>query len=347
MNFKKKNGIKGKIIFLLSLTNLFRKEKSKTIKLSILKKLFCYFNGFLSESYIIYDFLKNNSKYYLSDFERFVKAGNINYSYRHLIDNKLFFNMVFLDCKFLINAISYIENGRIFNINSNYHFSSIETLMKYGRHKSSLVFKPPKGGGGRGIFFFPDMNSTISEIDLKKTLGNGNYLIFNKFEQKGFSNEIYPNSLNTIRILTMYDPYKNMPFIAAAVHRFGTKKSVFVDNWTSGGISANIDILTGKLSKAVQYPFDSELKFFSKHPDTNSQIEGKIIPFWDKIKKKSLYLANRIAFIPYVGWDFVISGEELFLLEANSNSDINLLQVHSPLLIDRRVVEFYKYYGVI
>lgn len=332
---------------LVNFKTLIKKELKSGFKISFQKKLHCYASGFLSESYIIYNFSKNKKSDYLSDFKRFIKTNQINFTNVKLLDNKLFFDRIFETEKYFIKAIAYVENGKVYSLNTSYNFPDIASLLLYAKEKSPLLIKPITGGGGKGIIIINGKNPNYNEIKFKNILERGNYLIYNRFSQIGFSNLIFPSSLNTIRVLTMYDPYRNKPFIAAAVHRFGTSDSGYIDNWTAGGICADIDISTGKLSKAVQFPFRGKLNYYSEHPETFVKIEGKIIPEWKEIKDLALKLAKKMAFLPYIGWDFILSGDEIFLLEANSNTDVNLLQVHKPLLINDRIKKFYKYYGVI
>lgn len=52
----------------------------------------------------------------------------------------------------------------------------------------------------------------------------------------------------------------------------------------------------------------------------------------------------QIPFMPLCGWDIVISGKNIYLQELNYNPDIYLGQILKPLLLDKRVKEFYDYY---
>jgi hypothetical protein len=50
----------------------------------------------------------------------------------------------------------------------------------------------------------------------------------------------------------------------------------------------------------------------------------------------------------YVGWDVVVddAGSPV-IIEANKNTDVNLLQVHGGLLVEPRVRQFYQAVGVL
>jgi hypothetical protein len=79
----------------------------------------------------------------------------------------------------------------------------------------------------------------------------------------------------------------------------------------------------------------------------NLKFEGLRIDNWEEIKSYVLNLSQQYFYIPYIGWDIVPMGDDFMILEANSNSDVNLLQIHGGLLKDERVREFYKYHQVI
>jgi len=96
------------------------------------------------------------------------------------------------------------------------------------------------------------------------------------------------------------------------------------------------------MGKAVAYPRKGALQWHSAHPDTNVPIEGVVVPNWENVKNEVLRLAKNISMIHYIGWDVVLSNNDIFILEANTNSDVNLLQVHKPLLTIPGVLEFFK-----
>jgi hypothetical protein len=213
-----------------------------------------------------------------------------------------------------------------------------------------------KGAGGTGLFIFHKINDneyiirdrSISLHDLMKKFNQINEsLIYRRFEQEGTIGKIYPGSLNTLRILTMIDPETESSFIAVAVLRFGTSKSNDVDNWSQGGINTKVDIETGIMGKAAQYPYSGKMIWFKKHPDTGEQINGVKVPNWNEVKNMILDYANQFSFIPYIGWDVVVSGNQVLILEANTNSGIKFLQLHKPLLKDIRIQKFYNYHKII
>lgn len=131
-----------------------------------------------------------------------------------------------------------------------------------------------------------------------------------------------------------------MLFIPIAVYRIGTKQSSPADNWTQGGISALIDIETGRIGKGVIYPRNGKKYFLKNIRKLVQELKGNLIPNWDKIKEL-LNASNKNKYIKYIGWDVVITDEGIKVIEGNC-SDMNLLQVHKPILGDVRVRSFFS-----
>lgn len=344
------NNLKSRGLKVMNLIRLILKEIKSEVSTTFSQKAYCYLKGFLAESSIVYNFKQSGSQNYLSDYARFIKTPFIDINYSYLIDNKFLFDLYFSNT---IKSIGLIDSGLLFGRGvAKPVYPVIQEKLNSGK---GLVLKPLMGGGGSGILFISLNNNQLMvngyvnrDTELSLTLSSLNqYVLYDHFNQKGFSRHFYTHSLNTLRVLTMINPITNEPFIPITVHRFGTSRSGNVDNWSSGGICSEIDLETGKLSKAVGYPIKGKLEWHSSHPDSGVQIEGEIVPNWENIKQFVLEAAKKTAMIPYIGWDIVLSNEEIYILEANSNSDVNLLQVHRPLLSIPGVKEFFKYHKVL
>ena len=128
------------------------------------------------------------------------------------------------------------------------------------------------------------------------------------------------------------DNEKNCADLLYAMHRFGTSRSQFVDNVSSGGIFAQIDIETGVMTKAkTLFTSDYTSKGFCTHPDTKSQIEGVKIPNWEEIVDRLLYAHQCFPYYKFFAWDVTIDEKgEPWILEINRGSDLNSQSI-SPL----------------
>lgn len=338
-----------------SARNLISKEIKTPFALDYSKRFRMWSKGFLSESYVIYSLDRNDIKDYLSDYNRFVKSSRINGKYAVVLNNKLLFRDVMGGfCPNFPEIYGLIQNGDILFLRQREGAAGSPDLEDYLQKDGGLVFKPVAGGGGAGVIVVQNrsgkllMNETETTLDAVRQVirGLNNYMMVEYVKQAIYSSGIFHKTTNTIRVLTMWDLKINRPFVAAAVHRFGTEKTS-VDNWTQGGLSAKVELETGKLGAGVTYPSSGELVWHDFHPATGSRIKGVQIPYWPSAKEKIIALAGAFPHIPYIGWDIVMQEGDFKIIEGNNYTDVNLLQVHGPLLRDRRVRRFYKEYAVI
>lgn len=331
---------------------LMSEELKSKSNVNVFKKIWCLINGFSSSKYEIYNLKKNNYKWYLSDFAR-RKTAKINGSYSLIINDKRLFDKIFTIGNLTARIYGEIKNGDIILENKKRSFNHL--IAKITKH-SSLIIKKLQGGGGKGIYRVSCKEKTLylddTPITRKKfkefTETLSNHLIMENLTQASYSNEIYSGTINSIRIITMIDPTTNEPFIPIAVHKFGSEKTKPVDNVWKGGMTALIDLESGRLGKsAYHHENNNKIEWKAAHPDTNKVIEGTIIPNWQRVIDKILEVARFEDNLKYVGWDVVVTDSGIKIIEGNNYSDVNILQIHQPLLKDERVKKFYRYHGII
>jgi Sugar-transfer associated ATP-grasp len=227
--------------------------------------------------------------------------------------------------------------------------------------------KPEDGLRGEGLFmleyrngeFHTQRGRDVRRFDLDaflRSTGNQNgrtpgaMLIERRLEQGAFWGGLFPESANTLRLLTLWTPGDPVPFVARAVQRIGTADTVPTDNWSGGGISAPVDLASGTLGEGRMHPLKGKRaeQRFTHHPDTGAQIAGAVLPGWDRVMDTVLRAAASVPFNRMAGWDILVDAEGVpVILEANGNSDVNLLQVHGGLLAEPRIRRFYAAFGVL
>ena len=229
-------------------------------------------------------------------------------------------------------------------------------LIEVIKAQRDIIIKKMVGGGGKGIFKISHLNNDMYMDDEKVSYEKfesfisslERHIIQQYIIQASYSNNIYSGTINTIRILTMRDPDTKEAFIATAVHKFGSEKTKPVDNVWKGGMTALVDLDTGVLQQAAYHHSNNKkIEWKETHPDTNEKIEGTVIPNWENVKSTILNLTNELSYLNYVGWDAVVTDEGVKVIEGNNYSDVNILQIHQPLLNNEKVKRFYKYYGII
>ncbi len=340
---------------LIHLVELYKKELKSPIKVRISDKLRMWKSGFLSESYLIYALQNHNQSEYLSDYARFVRTPEINGRYSAVLNDKLYFACVLHDFEQYSPQLYALIAHRRTHFFDRTIAKNAPTIMELCMMKGSIVLKPLGGGGGEGVLVMRINNGEIvvngkavSSETLPSLLGHlEDYLVTEFIDQHEYSSTIFPSTTNTIRAVTMWDDEEGEPFLAVAVHRFGRRSSGHVDNWTLGGLSVPIDLESGELGKGVSYPVSGELLFYERHPDTQEQIEGVRIPHWEFVKSTILEIAGALSFVPYIGWDIIVTEKAFKIIEGNNRTDVNLLQVHGPLLRQERIRKFYQKRGVL
>jgi len=310
--------------------------------------------GFYGESYVVYGLDKNDKKQYLTDYARF-RTRFINSDYKILLKDKDVFQKLMSQYLDVPKTIGTVKRGVIHTPDGK-DIISFPQFMEILRGYGKLIIKPLLGSGGFNVYllrisgqdiFINDKPATSAELEARLAASN-HYLISEVIEQARYSAGIFPDSANTIRLITMLDPVTGEPFIPAAVHRFGVTRSVPADNWAQGGVCAEIDLETGIMSKAVSLCLaKNALEWHSVHPETKAPIEGVKVTGWEDLRGKMLSVAGNFPYLNYIGWDLVVTDTGLKVIEGNSFCGINTLQAHRGLLTDPKARAFYKYHKVI
>lgn len=320
------------------------------------KIVWCYFNGFLPKEYFAFNLAKNKPDKYLSRLNNIRKA-TINGEYSHLMGDKILFEKHLktvikgIENLDVVENIGYIDKGCFKSLKKDVEsekFSSLIALLE----KNDLILKPVSGSRGRGVLLLQKSEDhylldfkkySLSQLELFFSTLN-HYLIQERFVQKGFSHDIYPGSLNCLRVCTMMDPHTNEPFIPYALHRFGSCDSGYTDNSSLGGISAVIGH-DGRLEKARTLNRNGVIEIYESHPLTNKPIYNEKVPNWEQISESLLEMVRRMPYLKNIGWDVVLSDNKAYILEGNIGPGVNIIQVHKPMVEIPRAWEFFQYHG--
>jgi hypothetical protein len=314
-------------------------------------------HGFLSRSAVLYDLDHNDPADYVSDAQRYIGTRRmVHPRLQDVINNKLTTHLLLqrLDVQTAALEGVYWRGG--------VHLFPGEDRKALAEYLSGLpvdkrvFFKPLGGAEGKNLFSIrrtPDgfrMNGTDVRLAAARAaieLDKRPMIVEAGVEQHAAQRALFAETTNTIRLLTMLDMTDRSPFIVLAVQRIGARSSGPVDNWSQGGLSARIDLDTGRLGRATRLPERDGLQWFSGHPDTGAPIEGQLVPHWELVKETVLRAARAISFLEYVGWDIIVTEDGPVVLEANINSGMNVLQVHKPLLADPRARAYLAKRGVV
>lgn len=201
-------------------------------------------------------------------------------------------------------------------------FKSFDSFLK----TNSVVFiKEVNGFRGVGVSRFETSKLNFKSLYEKLTKDKSfHYIVEEEITQISSLKRFHPWSINTIRIVTLYDNVNDVVHIINARIRIGNNKNN-VDNLHYGGIGANIDISTGIINTEGR---DSKNNKYICHPITGVQIVGFQIPYWNECIEYAKKAARHIPNVRYIGWDIVIKEDGSFILiEANDNADHDFQQL--------------------
>ncbi|SDQ10534.1 sugar-transfer associated ATP-grasp domain-containing protein [Halopelagius longus] len=330
---------------------VFEWTKGRKVPLEPRSRLRMLRHGFLSSSYYLYGFdERRNYDDYVSEYEKMAYTAHINGRTRTYLDDKFQFYSAMRSRGFgdrLPELFGAIDGGR-----ADVEDVGADRVLELLDGGERLVLKSATGAGGSGVYIcraaddgegYVVNGDAASASEVRSVVSSvERYLVTEYNEQADYAAAVYPDSPNTVRVMTMH-PGDDDAFVAAVVHRFGTAASGGVDNWSRGGIACEVDEATGELRRATRYPFDGELRWFEAHPDTDATIEGRSVPGWERVREGVLELAEAFPDMPYVGWDLLVTEPgEFVVLEGNNQSDVDLVQANRPLLTDDRVCDFYE-----
>ncbi len=227
--------------------------------------------------------------------------------------------------------------------------TSLEDFLLFVKRQDRVLFKPNFGSCGRGIFTarYSDGEDTLTEIYDKLIFEsiNANNPRHRGTICEGFIVQhpelarLYPDSVNTVRVLTLNNG-REVKLIAATL-RMGNGENVF-DNLSAGGIGASVDLETGVL---YTFGMDFDKNRYVCHPETGTQIIGFRVPHWEKLVSLIKEAGTRIPEFAVVGWDIAITEQEPVFIEFNGSSGTNIVQFFDQIPKGKEIMEYIKKHG--
>ena len=345
MNFCRK-ALKKIKLFVLYWTRIVFVRNN--FKVPFLTKVRANLNGYLGDQYILYDFKLTDKNEYLSEFDWY-RSRYINEPFDFAFNNKV------VCAEMLKHHIRFSQNYYIINKGVLHDFEngpiSYDVVFDKIKEEGKLVIKPFAMGKGNGVHllsyedgkYYMDMVEKTRE-ELETYLKKLNMYVFCEYiHQHPYSDQLYDKTTNTIRFITMRDIDTHEMKVFRAVQRIGRKETIPVDNGSKGGLVANIDLETGMLSEAKCL---KELGSWEIHPDSGNPIKGVVIPNWNGIKKEILDVCKKIPYMDFMAWDLLITEEGPCVIEINTSSGINIIQLWGGQK-QGELGDFFRHYNVI
>lgn len=201
--------------------------------------------------------------------------------------------------------------------------ATIEDMKAFLTKHEDLLIKPKTESCGIGIKVIHS-NGAQDANSILNTYKGKNVLAEEVLIQEGSVNALHPESLNTLRIVTVRLNDADVRVMNANI-RIGIDERI-QDNFHQEGIAASVDVGTGIVNSAG---CDMHLNRHLVHPVTKEKIIGYQIPQWDEAIELAKQVALVVPEVSYVGWDIATScrGYGVVLIEGNPDSDTDVQQM--------------------
>lgn len=278
---------------------------------------------------------KKNYKDFISDFE-FHKGHPWNGAYSGIIDNKIYLPFLFKDYgEYIPDFYYYKDEYGFLSLSNGACKCRINTkeFLNFLKMEKRLVLKHTYSEVGRGFLLLDYVDSNkyhvndkdIDENDLIYLLDSlRDYVVQEYIVQHDAVAKINPSSLNTLRLLLVWNPNLNSFVVGRCFQRFGCNGNV-VDNLGSGnGILVYVDPVSGKYCNYGVMNVRGEGDIFVeniKHPNSGYLFKGNEVVNYNIIKEQIIKIFNAISFLKFVALDVAITNDGFKIIETNSYPD--------------------------
>ncbi len=291
-------------------------------------------------------------RYHLFIPKRFSKAeyflaANVGSSFFDLINRD---KETLIEDKLNVEKIlisSSLPTIKTFAVVDRKNFISIKGA-EYRLLDKNMILKPNDGMLGRDIYFIEycgdkkyklcdeivgedEVNNFVSELSMSCV-----YLMQPCLKNHTLLEKFAPKSVSSIRLVTGMWSSGDVEIVYAVLKI--PAKGQITDNFAGGGFSAAIDLNSGMVGRAVSKKILS--KFVTKHPDTEEQIKGIKIPFWDELKRVGVCAHKAFPGFVFLGWDIAVTNDGPVIIETNGNMAVDILQ--TPELCPLGLTNFSK-----
>ncbi len=307
----------------------FRTNKETSLK----QKLWAYSHGFISYRLIQYGITEHNYENYISDFE-YKWLRHINPKYRKWMEDKITVKYIVSDFneyfpEYYYHIICKNGNNKVISMMDlpDGYTNTFDEIFRLVEEKKVLALKPDEGSHGDGFYKFTCEDGKYQlnyqdvtrqqVLDILEDIEN-QYLVTEYINMHSDLKKIYDGAVNTVRMIVFKKDGKT-PVIGNAYVRFGSKATGAVDNVGAGGMTAHIDVETGRFHDA-KIVMGNSIEDCPIHPDTGVPIEG-YLPNWEKVKADVLAVASSIKQLEFFGFDLAITENGIKFPEINRFPD--------------------------
>jgi hypothetical protein len=225
--------------------------------------------------------------------------------------------------------VLYSANGKLYDFETRKELSAEQILQL---DNQNLFCKLVDGECGRGIFKMEIRDGKIyldghecAAKEAYKMLTTGRYLAQSLINQHSQMAALHPQSINSLRIVTVKSLKDGVIRVWPSILRIGTGNSI-VDNTSQGGLCVGIDFKTSHLRQWGFFKPQFGRKT-DRHPDSGIVFSEFKIPFLKEVQDQAVYFHSMLPGMQSVGWDIAIGENGPVFIEGNDNWEINGPQI--------------------
>ena len=215
-------------------------------------------------------------------------------AYWYLFDDKIIFNKRFSN---------YVKRDWI-----SLKEATVDEFEQFLIGKEEIIAKPVDGNGGTGVEKI-SVDSTDMRTLYERLKNNKQYLVEEVIKQHKNLQELYPGSVNTLRMFTF--SINGKAYLLQSLLKIGN--GGVIDNFSGGGMYT----FTNEKGQVLVPAIDKDDHYYGKHPITKKQIIGFQVPHFEEAKVLVEKAALEIPEVAYIGWDVAITDHEAILIEGN------------------------------
>lgn len=175
-----------------------------------------------------------------------------------------------------------------------------------------FFIKPHNGCAGIGAKIIDQKQYENGKESILQELQGAAWVFEELIEQEGSIAQIYPYSINTIRINTVVT--RGAVKILSAAFRMGNNGGI-TDNFHQGGIAAPVDISSGIIYGLAT---DRWNRTYTHHPFSGVKLIGLSLPQWNKVLELAHELVAVVPQVRFVGWDIALTSKGIpVMVEGN------------------------------
>ncbi|MEM7172311.1 MAG: sugar-transfer associated ATP-grasp domain-containing protein [Pseudomonadota bacterium] len=275
---------------------------------------------------------------------RFIAASN-PLAERNIVSDKLQFELLMRSIDVPVPETQFLACGdrEIRQVDGTLvdHETFLTTLRQ--SNESRFFVKPRLGVRALGAFpfwidngqlLYGEGNITERKAFMDAVLKEerfGDILIQNRIVQDPSLNEINPECINTMRIVTY--THEDKVSVDGCMLSIGPCLNG-TDSWSNGAMIIRVDPETGQLAKYAHRKYSHGGQAFDRHPVTDYPFAEYRVPNWDLIREVLSKASLALRPLTSLGWDLVISDQGPVILETNDDWDCYFCQEGMMGLLD-------------